>query len=81
MARHAEALRALGAAAEVKSGAECLALEPALRHSNEPVLGGVYDPDDESGDAPLYAGACAHRRFPRRLIALWFRSRRDRGRG
>jgi D-amino-acid dehydrogenase len=51
MARHAEALRALGAAAEVKSGAECLALEPALRHSNEPVLGGVYDPDDESGDA------------------------------
>ncbi|HET9351596.1 MAG TPA: FAD-dependent oxidoreductase, partial [Burkholderiales bacterium] len=43
--------RALGAAAEVKSGAECLALEPALRHSNEPVLGGVYDPDDESGDA------------------------------
>ena len=51
MARHAEALCALGAAAEVKSGAECLALEPALRHSNEPVLGGVYDPDDESGDA------------------------------
>jgi D-amino-acid dehydrogenase len=51
MARDAEALRALGAAPEVKSGAECLALEPALRHSNEPVLGGVYDPDDESGDA------------------------------
>jgi D-amino-acid dehydrogenase len=51
MTRHAEALRALGAVAEVKSGAECLELEPALRHSNEPVLGGVYDPDDESGDA------------------------------
>ena len=30
---------------------ECLALEPALRHSSEPVVGGVYDPKDESGDA------------------------------
>jgi len=51
MARDAEALRALGAASEVKSAAECLQLEPALRHSSEPVVGGVYDPGDESGDA------------------------------
>jgi D-amino-acid dehydrogenase len=51
MARHAEALRALGATSEVKSGAQCLELEPALRDSSEPVVGGVYDPDDESGDA------------------------------
>ena len=51
MARDAEALRALGAAPEVKSAAQCLELEPALRHSSEPVVGGVYDPDDESGDA------------------------------
>jgi D-amino-acid dehydrogenase len=51
MAHGAEALRALGAAPEVKSAAECLELEPALRHSTEPVAGGVYDRDDESGDA------------------------------
>jgi D-amino-acid dehydrogenase len=51
MAHHAAQLRALGASPEVKSGAECLALEPALRHSSEPVVGGVYDRDDESGDA------------------------------
>ena len=51
MARHAERLHALGAACQVKSAAECLELEPALRHSSEPVVGGVYDPDDESGDA------------------------------
>lgn len=51
MVRDAEALRALGAAAEVKSAAQCLELEPALRHSSEPVVGGVYDPNDESGDA------------------------------
>jgi D-amino-acid dehydrogenase len=51
MARHAETLHALGAACQVKSATECLELEPALRHSSEPVVGGVYDPDDESGDA------------------------------
>jgi D-amino-acid dehydrogenase len=46
LARHAEAVHQ-----EVKSGSECLALEPALEHSNDPVVGGVYDPTDESGDA------------------------------
>ena len=33
------------------SAAECLAIEPALQHSNDPVVGGVYDAQDESGDA------------------------------
>jgi D-amino-acid dehydrogenase len=33
------------------SARECLAVEPALQHSADPVLGGVYDADDESGDA------------------------------
>jgi D-amino-acid dehydrogenase len=51
MARHAEAMRALGSRREVKSAAEIHALEPALRHSADPVVGGVYDPKDESGDA------------------------------
>jgi D-amino-acid dehydrogenase len=51
MARHAAALHALGSTSEVKSAAECLELEPALRHSSEPVVGGVYDRYDESGDA------------------------------
>jgi D-amino-acid dehydrogenase len=35
----------------VKSARECVALEPALAHSREPVLGGVFEPRDESGDA------------------------------
>ena len=51
MARHATAALALGVQREVKSAAQCLELEPALRHSNDRVLGGVYDPKDESGDA------------------------------
>jgi D-amino-acid dehydrogenase len=46
MARHAETT-----GQEIKSAAQCLALEPALKHSNDPIVGGVYNPGDESGDA------------------------------
>lgn len=51
LARHTEAMRALGVQREVKSAAECVATEPALAHSLVPVVGGVYAPQDESGDA------------------------------
>jgi D-amino-acid dehydrogenase len=51
LARHAEAVRSLGIKRQVKSAAECLALEPALKSSQDPVAGGVYDPQGESGDA------------------------------
>jgi len=42
---------ALAAHGETKTAAQCLAIEPALRDSGAPVLGGVYAPGDESGDA------------------------------
>jgi D-amino-acid dehydrogenase len=51
LSRQAEAMREFGARREVKTAAECLALEPALQHSEERVVGGIYDPYDESGDA------------------------------
>jgi D-amino-acid dehydrogenase len=51
LARSAEAARALGIDRLVKSAPECLALEPALKDSQDPVTGGVYTPGDESGDA------------------------------
>ena len=51
MARDAEAMRALGVQREVKPAAQCLDLEPALKHSQDRVVGGVYNPKDESGDA------------------------------
>lgn len=51
LARHAEVMRRLGIAREVKSSAECLALEPALRNSTVDIVGGVHTPQDESGDA------------------------------
>jgi D-amino-acid dehydrogenase len=51
MASHVEAMRPLGVQREVKSAAQCVELEPALAHSTDPIVGGVYDPKDESGDA------------------------------
>ena len=42
---------ALAAHGETRTAAQCLAIEPALRNSTVPVLGGVYVPGDESGDA------------------------------
>jgi D-amino-acid dehydrogenase len=61
LARHAEATRQLGIVREVKTAAECLALEPALSYSEDRVIGGVYAPQDESGDA---------HRFTRELARL-----------
>lgn len=51
LAKHAETAQSLGIHREVKSAAECLALEPALQYSEERIAGGVYTPEDESGDA------------------------------
>jgi D-amino-acid dehydrogenase len=61
MARHAEAMRPLGVDRRIKSAAECLQIEPALRYSEHAVSGGVYTPQDESGDA---------HRFTRELARL-----------
>lgn len=61
LARHVEAMRPLGIRREVQSAAECIALEPALGNSRVAIAGGVYHPNDESGDAY---------RFTRELAAL-----------
>jgi D-amino-acid dehydrogenase len=51
LARHTVAMRSLGIEREVKTAAECVALEPALAYSQDRVIGGAYAPHDESGDA------------------------------
>jgi D-amino-acid dehydrogenase len=51
LARHAEAMRALGVHREIKSAAECAVIEPALARSQIRIVGGAYAPQDESGDA------------------------------
>lgn len=61
LARHAEAMRPLGIRREIKSAAECLALEPALARSGAPVAGGVFTPEDESGDAHKFTSELARR--------------------
>ena len=57
LARHAEAMRALGIRREAKSAAECLGIEPALYGAG--VVGGVFTPEDESGDAHAFTQALA----------------------
>ena len=61
LARQAETMRPLGIRRELKSASECLALEPALQFSQERVTGGIFTPEDESGDA---------HRFTQELAAL-----------
>ena len=57
----ARAMNAFGARREFKTADECVALEPALRSSKEKVLGGLYDPHDESGDAHKFTMELARR--------------------
>jgi D-amino-acid dehydrogenase len=43
------------------SAARCLEIEPALRASRAPIVGGVYSPEDESGDAHQFTTQLAQR--------------------
>lgn len=54
-------LRALGLNLEIKTGDECVAIEPALAASKVPIHGGLYCPDDESGDARKFTLGLAAR--------------------
>lgn len=65
LAKHAEEMRAFGIERDIKSGAQCLALEPALRASQVPIAGGVHTPEDESGDAHEFTTQLAQRAMAR----------------
>lgn len=52
-------MREFGCDRIVKSAAECLAIEPALKHSTVPIVGGTWTVDDESGDAQRFTAALA----------------------
>ncbi len=77
-------LRGFGMRAEVLDPAGCVAVEPALAASGERVVGGLYAPDDESGDAwkftqqlaILCAARGVHVRFDTRIEALDVRAGR-----
>ncbi len=61
----AQLMTRLGCLRWVKSAGECAAIEPALAQARQPLVGGTFTPDDESGDAHQFtqrlAEACRQR--------------------
>jgi len=55
--RQAVVLRARGLDIEIRTPRECLAIEPALEHSINRLVGGAYAASDECGDAHLFTQA------------------------
>jgi len=53
------AMNAHGLDRTVKTPDECVDLEPALEHARKSIIGGIYSPSDESGDAMMYTQALA----------------------
>lgn len=59
--RQAAVMREFGCDRQGKTADECLAIEPALGNSLNPVLGGTFTASDESGDARRFTEALAVR--------------------
>lgn len=59
VAKSAPRMRALGLDMEVKSPADCVAIEPALAHFQSRIAGATFTKDDESGDAHKFSVALA----------------------
>ena len=57
----ARALAGFGIEAQVRSRDQCLAIEPALAAQSGALVGGLYAPGDESGDACRFTRALAAR--------------------
>lgn len=57
----AELMSGLGCTRTIVSADECVALEPALAAARQTLLGGIFSPDDESGDAHLFTRGLAER--------------------
>jgi D-amino-acid dehydrogenase len=79
-----ELMTRLGCERRLMSAQECVALEPALAYAREKLVGGIFSPSDESGDAhtfavrlaQLCAGLGVHFRWGetiRRLRSSWQR--------
>lgn len=49
-----ELMRSHGFDMRIKTPAECMEIEPALKDSGVPLAGGTYAPEDESGDAHMF---------------------------
>ena len=58
-APHAGLMRQYGCERDVKTAEECLAIEPALAHAADDIVGGIYTAADESGDACKFTQSLA----------------------
>ncbi|MBI4195365.1 MAG: D-amino acid dehydrogenase [Betaproteobacteria bacterium] len=56
---HLDLLRAGNIRCEPRTAEECVAIEPALQGARVRLAGGIYAPDDESGDAHVFTRALA----------------------
>ena len=54
-------MRELGCQRELKTRADCLAIEPALKYAADKVVGATYTASDESGDARKFTQTLARR--------------------
>ncbi len=55
----AELMHQFGCDRDVKTAAECIVIEPALRHAADRIVGGTYTATDESGDARKFTQGLA----------------------
>ena len=54
VAQSAASMTALGCREQVLDRSGCIDVEPALRETGDTIVGGVYAPDDETGDAHTF---------------------------
>ena len=57
--RDSALLGGLGVPHRVVDRADCLAIEPGLRHGAAPIAGGLHLPDDETGDCAMFTAQVA----------------------
>jgi D-amino-acid dehydrogenase len=80
-AAQAERMRHYGCVCEAKTAEACIAIEPAMRHAADRIVGGIYTPEDESGDACKFTQGLAARRRAGRAVRVRPDHQAPRGRG
>jgi len=70
-ARAAGLVREHGGRREAKTGDECVAIEPALGACRERLVGGIFTPGDESGDAHRFTQELARLAAARGVAFRW----------
>jgi D-amino-acid dehydrogenase len=61
-------MREFGCERVAKTAAECIAIEPALAQSRQPIVGGTYTASDESGDARRFTELLAQAATARGVV-------------